>query len=47
MAEEKNSSETQEEKDSLESALEEQFRNQVRSDYRRSLGSENRRRYME
>jgi hypothetical protein len=33
--------------DSLESMLEEQFRNQVRSDYRRSLGSENRRRYME
>jgi hypothetical protein len=33
--------------DSLESMLEEQCRNQVRSDYRRSLGSENRRRYME
>jgi hypothetical protein len=33
--------------DSLESMLEEQSRNQVRSDYRRSLGSENRRRYME
>jgi dinuclear metal center YbgI/SA1388 family protein len=32
---------------SLESMLEEQARNQVRSDYRRSLGSENRRRYME
>lgn len=33
--------------DSLESMLDEQARNQVRSDYRRSLGSENRRRYME
>jgi dinuclear metal center YbgI/SA1388 family protein len=33
--------------DSLESMLKEQSRNQVRSDYRRSLGSENRRRYME
>ena len=33
--------------DSLESLLEEQSRSQVRSDYRRSLGSENRRRYME
>jgi len=34
-------------KDTLESILEEQSRNQVRSDYRRSLGSESRRRYME
>lgn len=33
--------------DSLESMLDKQARNQVRSDYRRSLGSENRRRYME
>lgn len=33
--------------DSLESMLEEQSRNQVRSDYRRSLGNESRRRYME
>lgn len=33
--------------DSLDSILEDQARNQVRSDYRRSLGSENRRRYME
>jgi dinuclear metal center YbgI/SA1388 family protein len=35
------------EKDSLELILEEQSRNQIRSDYRRSLGSENRRRYIE
>lgn len=33
--------------DSLESMLEEQSRSQVRSDYRRSLGNEYRRRYME
>lgn len=33
--------------DSLESMLEEQSRNQVRSDYRRSLGNEYCRRYME
>jgi len=33
--------------DSLESILEAQARKQIRSDYRRSLGSENRRRYME
>jgi hypothetical protein len=33
--------------DSLELILEEQARNQVRSDYRRSLGNESRRRYME
>ena len=33
--------------DSLELMLEEQSRSQVRSDYRRSLGSENRRRYIE
>jgi hypothetical protein len=33
--------------DYLESMLEEQLRNQVRSDYRRSLGNESRRRYME
>ncbi|MDW5551167.1 hypothetical protein [Methanosarcina sp.] len=33
--------------DSLESMLEEQLRNQVRSDYRRSLGNEYRRRFME
>lgn len=32
---------------SLESILEEQSRNQIRSDYRRSLGGENRRRYMD
>lgn len=35
------------ETDSLELILEEQSRNQIRSDYRRSLGSENRRRYLE
>jgi hypothetical protein len=35
------------ENDSLELLLEEQARNQVRSDYRRSLGSEAKRRYME
>ncbi|MFZ2498580.1 Nif3-like dinuclear metal center hexameric protein [Methanosarcina sp.] len=34
-------------KDSMESMIEEQSRNQVRSDYRRSLGSESRRKYME
>jgi hypothetical protein len=33
--------------DSLESMLDEQSKNQVRSDYRRSLGNEYRRRYME
>jgi hypothetical protein len=33
--------------DSVELLLEEQSRNQVRSDYRRSLGNEYRRRYME
>lgn len=33
--------------DALELMLEEQSRSQVRSDYRRSLGNENRRRYME
>jgi len=33
--------------DSLELMLVEQSRSQIRSDYRRSLGSENRRRYME
>jgi len=33
--------------DSLESMLIEQSRSQIRSDYRRSLGNENRRRYME
>jgi len=37
----------EETKDYLESLLEEKFRNQVRSDYRRSLGNEYRRRYME
>ncbi len=48
MTEEKDSCEGEEEiKDSLESLLEEKFRNQVRSDYRRSLGNEYRRRYME
>lgn len=48
MAEEKDRGEQEElNGDSLESMLEEQARNQVRSDYRRSLGSENRRRYME
>jgi dinuclear metal center YbgI/SA1388 family protein len=35
------------EADPVESLLDKQLRNQVRSDYRRSLGSENRRRYME
>ncbi|MGB9928701.1 MAG: Nif3-like dinuclear metal center hexameric protein [Methanosarcina sp.] len=35
------------EADSIETLLDKQLRNQVRSDYRRSLGSENRRRYME
>jgi hypothetical protein len=34
-------------RDSLELILEEHARNQVRSDYRRSLGNESRRRYME
>lgn len=34
-------------KGSLESMLEEQSRNQIRSDYRRSLGNEYRRRYLE
>lgn len=48
MAEEKDSSEQEEANgDSLDSILEEQARNQVRSDYRRSLGNEHRRRYME
>lgn len=48
MTEEKDRCEREEaKKDSLELILEEQSRNQVRSDYRRSLGSENRRRYME
>jgi hypothetical protein len=48
MKEEKDRCEQEEvSSDSLESILEEQARNQVRSDYRRSLGSENRRRYME
>ncbi|AKB54001.1 MULTISPECIES: hypothetical protein [Methanosarcina] len=32
--------------DSLESMLVEQSKNQIRSDYRRSLGNEYRRRYM-
>jgi hypothetical protein len=46
--EEKDCCERKEEiKDSLESLLEEKSRNQVRSDYRRSLGNEYRRRYME
>lgn len=35
------------EAESLELMLEEQSRSQVRSDYRRSLGNEYRRRYME
>jgi hypothetical protein len=35
------------EDDSLESILEEQSRSQIRSDYRRSLGNEYSRRYME
>jgi hypothetical protein len=48
MTEEKDRSEREEvKKDSLELILEEQSRNQVRSDYRRSLGNENRRRYKE
>lgn len=37
----------EDEKESLELMLEEQARNQIRSDYRRSLGNENRRRYLE
>jgi hypothetical protein len=48
MAEEKDRCGQEEENgDSLELLLEEQVRNQVRSDYRRSLGNESRRRYME
>ncbi len=48
MTEEKDRCEQEEVKnDSLESILEEQSRKQVLSDYRRSLGNENRRRYME
>jgi hypothetical protein len=48
MAEEKDHCEQEEvNDDSLDSILEKQARNQVRSDYRRSLGNENRRRYME
>lgn len=48
MAEEKDRCEQEKDKDDfLESVLEEQARNQVRSDYRRSLGNEHRRRYME
>jgi hypothetical protein len=48
MKEEKESCKQEETgKDSLESRLEEQSRNQIRSDYRRSLGNENRRRYLE
>lgn len=37
----------EDDKESLELMLEEQARNQIRSDYRRSLGNENRRRYLE
>lgn len=37
----------EDEKDSIELMLEEQSKSQIRSDYRRSLGSENRRRYIE
>jgi hypothetical protein len=47
MTNEKDNCVKEAENDSLESMLEEQARSQVRSDYRRSLGSENRRRYME
>jgi hypothetical protein len=48
MTKEKDCSEQEETNgDSLESILEAQARNQIRSDYRRSLGSENRRRYIE
>jgi len=48
MEEEKDICERKKElKDSLESLLEAKSRNQVRSDYRRSLGNEYRRRYME
>jgi hypothetical protein len=47
MKDEKDNCAEESENDSLESILEEQARSQVRSDYRRSLGSENRRRYME
>ncbi len=48
MAEEKDQSEQKElNKDSLESLLKENQRKQVRSDYRRSLGSEAGRRYKE
>jgi len=48
MTKEKNHCKREEEtKDSLESLLEEESRNQVRSEYRRSLGNEYHRRYME
>ncbi len=48
MVEEKNRCERNETSDdSLDSILDEQARNQVRSDYRRSLGNEHRRRYTE
>ncbi len=48
MKEEKDSCKQEETgKGSLESILEEQSRNQIRSDYRRSLGNENHRRYLE
>lgn len=45
--EKENCKQKKDEKDSFELMLEEQSRNQIRSDYRRSLGSENRRRYIE
>lgn len=45
--EKKDRNQRENEKDSLEFMLEEQSRNQIRSDYRRSLGNENRRRYLE
>lgn len=48
MTEEKDSCKQEKlEDDSLESILEEQSRSQIRSDYRRSLGNEYSRRYME
>lgn len=45
--EKKDRNQREDEKDALEFMLEEQSRNQIRSDYRRSLGNENRRRYLE
>jgi hypothetical protein len=48
MTDENNNSEQEEvQKDELEAMMEEKARNQVRSDYRRSLGNEHGRRYHE